>query len=273
MVEWLRRCPVTAKARVRFPVAPRCILVHVAVQFNGTDQGLSVGGARNQLRNLSAAAIACWARLESSPGATNRIIWKWSTATGGNTTRLSLSITTTFGVSIGCRILDADTLATHTSIFSTPPGIGEWHHYIVSIDYSIRTFYLYYDGALINTTLMTVPTAGNTSDTASLTAGIGIANPPTGNSFWPGSIDDMLMFNRLVGPAEAQTIYGSRGRAFLLNGITGCWQLAEGGEGVAVVQAADVSGLGGTASPVGAPVYTGGLTVKRRSRKHLGARA
>jgi hypothetical protein len=242
--------------------------------MNGTDQGLSVGGARGQFRNRSAATICAWAKLESSPGATDRIIVKFSTATGSNTTRVSLGISTTLGIQVACRILDADTLSSHQIVLGTPPAVGAWHHYAVAFDFTLKRFYLYYDGVLVNSTQMTNPTAGNTSDTASLTGGIGIANPPTGNSFWPGSLDDVVFFSRLLGAAEVQTIYASRGQDFILHGITGHWQLAEGGGGVAVATAVDVSGLGGSAAPIGAPVYSGGLTLtRRRARTTVGPRS
>ena len=79
---------------------------------------------------------------------------------------------------------------------------------------------------------------------------------------------------RLLGAAEAQTIYASRGQDFILSGITGHWQLAEGGQGVAVATAVDVSGKGGSAGPIGAPVYTGGLTLtRRRARTTVGPRS
>jgi hypothetical protein len=244
----------------------------VAAKFNGTDQGLSVGGARGQFRNVAASTIACWARVESAM-ATDRVFMKFSTATGSNTTRVSFGLSANLaGIAVGCRILDADALSSHAANFGTPPGIGEWHHYAVAFDFSVKRFYIYYDGALFNSTQMVNPTAGNTSDTASLSGGIGIANPPTGNSFFPGSLDDVIFFNRLLGPAEIQTIYGSRGRDFILRGITGRWQLAEGGEGVAIATAVDVTGLGGSASPIGAPVYTGGTTARRR-RPRMGAGA
>jgi hypothetical protein len=240
--------------------------------MNGTDQGLTIGGPRNQFRNVAAGTMAMWARIESPFAVTDRILMKFSTGTGANTTRVSIGIAAGIvGIQIGCRILDGDTLASHQSNFGTPPGIGEWHHYLVTFDFTLKRFYIYYDGALFNATQMTATTAGNTSDTASLAAYIGYENTASPNRFWPGSMDDVVCFNRLVGANDAQTIYASRGRAFLLNGLTGYWQCAEGGEGVAVVQAADVSGLNGGASPLASPTYTGGITLKRRSRKHLGA--
>jgi hypothetical protein len=245
----------------------------MAVKFNGTDQGLAVGGARGQFRNVAASTICAWARIESELGATNRIIVKFAQGTGDNTTRVSIGITTTFGIQIGCRVLDADSLASHTILLGTPPAIGDWHHYAVAFNFATRTFQLYYDGALVNTTIMTAVTAGSTSDTASRTGGIGIAGlAPPGNSFWPGSIDDVIFYNRVLGPTEIQTIYTGRGQAFILDGITGHWQLAEGGEGVIVATAADVSGLGGAAVGVLSPTYTGGVTSTHRRRKRPEAR-
>jgi hypothetical protein len=245
----------------------------MAVKFNGTDQGLSIGGARGQFRNVAAGTIAAWARIEAGFGVTDRIMVKFTTGTGLNTTRVSLGLDTAFRVTVACRILDADTISSHAITLFVGPNVGEWHHYLVTFDFTLKRFYLYYDGVLANSTQMVNPTAGNTSDTASLAGDIGFENPASPNRSWPGTLDDVFCLNRLVGPGEAETIYGSRGRAFLLNGLTGYWQLAEGGEGVAVVQAADVSGLGGSASIVGAPTYTGGITVKRRNRKHLGAKS
>jgi hypothetical protein len=239
----------------------------MAVQMNGTDQGLSIGGARGQFRNVAAGTIALWARLESAFAATDRILVKFTTGTGANTTRVSLGLSTTLGVQVACRILDTDTISSHQIVLGTPPAVGEWHHYLVTFDFTLKRFYLYYDGILANSTQMTNPTAGNTSDTASLAGVIGFENPATPNRFWPGSLDDVVTLNRLVGPAEAQTICNSRGRAFILDGITGHWPFAEGHDGVAIATAADVTGQGGSASPVGAPVYIGGLTQQRRRRK------
>lgn len=246
----------------------------MAVSFNGTDQGLSIGGARNQFRNTAAATICLWAKLTSLPPG-NRTLVKFSTGTSATSNRAEITVTASLTFRVGTKILDTD-IGSLNSFGTTPAiAVGDWRHYAVVWNYSIKTFYAYLDGVLQNTTILSAAneTAGNTSDTASLSASIGCADPPTGAQFFPGVIDDVVTFNRLLGPAEIQEIYASRGRAFILDGITGHWQLAEGGEGVALVQAVDVSGFGGGATPIGTPSYTGGITLKRRSRKHLGARA
>lgn len=239
----------------------------MAVQMNGTDQGLSIGGARGQFRNVAAGTMAIWARIEGVFGATDRILMKFSTGTALNATRVSFGFSTTLGMQVACRILDADTISSHQFSLFPPPALGEWHHYAVAFDFTLKRFYAYYDGALANSTQMANPTAGNTSDTASLAGVIGFENPATPNRFWPGSLDEAMTFNRLLGPAEIQTLYNSRGQACILDGITGHWQLSEGHDGVAIATAADVTGQGGSAAPVGAPVYIGGLTQKRRRRK------
>lgn len=233
----------------------------MAAQFNGVNQGLSVAAPRSQFRNKSAASVGCWARFDQL--VIDRVMMKFSTGLGSNTTRLSLGITSGAAIQVGCRILDSDSSATHSVLLATPPEAGDWHHYLVAVNYTTRTFQLYYDGALVNTTLMTAVTAGNTSDTNSLSGGIGIANPPTGNAFWSGSIEDMKFFDRIISPAEALTIYTMRGRDHIWEGITGYWPLNDLGPSVAIATAVDVSGLGGAASPIGAPVFGEGITSTR----------
>jgi hypothetical protein len=230
----------------------------MALRTNGTDQGLSVIAPRSQFRNLSEATICCWANFDPF-ATTNRIMIKFSTATGSNTTRISLAITTALRIEVACRILDGDSLAIHQITLSTPPGPGEWHHYAVAFSFTFRRFQLYYDGELLNTTSMTAVTAGNTSDTDSLSGGIAIANPPTGNSFWPGLIDDMRIYQRLLGPAEIATIKTSLGADAIMGSLVSRWTLNELAPDVAVVGAADVSGNGAMALPIGVPVYGPGI--------------
>ncbi len=240
----------------------------MAVLLDGVAEYLSVQGARNQLRNVGVATVCLWARADIVPVTTNRIMMKWSNGTGNNTTRASIGFTTASQLEVAGRALDGDALSTLDFVAGVFTQ-GPWQHVVVVFNFTKASCLVYMNGgSSVSAGSFTNMTAGNTSDTASLTGGIGGAGAPAGNSFWPGALDDLRIYQRVLSPSEIATIYTAKGTDGIEDAaLAGRWPMRELGEGVAVVGAADVTGLGGLATPVSTPVYAPGITRGRRRQR------
>ena len=131
--------------------------------------------------------------------------------------------------------------------------------YNIACSYDGSTLKVYLNGVLNNS--FSVSATPNTAS-GPLTVG---ANPTGGGSYFPGSIDDVRIYNRALTAAEVQTLYQSSLPAHiassintpdLANGLVGWWTFD--GNDVSGTSVFDKSGSGNTGTMVNSPKLIAG---------------
>lgn len=107
-----------------------------------------------------------------------------------------------------------------SDLLSSASAISQalWQHVAVTADFANKRMSIYINGVLNAAKTMTEATLPATSDTNSKNAAVGAICDGSAQ-FMDGLLEDVRVYNRMLGPAEIKTIYTSAGR----DGIwTGC---------------------------------------------------
>jgi hypothetical protein len=163
-----------------------------ALNFNGVSNIVTVGSPA-ALTNLAKYTITAWIKPRSLGEAQlARIVNKRSAA--GWTLFLNTDGSAFF----------RQTFSVTEGAWSTPVNsvaLGAWLHVAVAYDSSLATnrpaFYL--NGKLVTTTVRTAPSGSRSSDAASP---LSIGNASTLDRTFDGAIDDVRIYNRLLGASE-----------------------------------------------------------------------
>ena len=222
---------------------------------------INTGTGRPFMKNVSGGTQMGWvntrllAGFQSLGGAFG--------ATG--TTRFKLSIDSTGHVTWRCNSLDADPTSVITSTNTLTPGTT--YHICGVVNFSSKSGIIYINGAAdpSGVQVFTNMTAGNSSNTNCNLSSIG-AREDGGNNWWNGTIEDVRIYDRALGPAEIATIYATYGKDIITTNLQARWPLNDGGPGSAVNQAADIgpNAFGGIAT--GGTVLWDSNTITTSSR-------
>jgi hypothetical protein len=87
---------------------------------------------------------------------------------------------------------------------TTSSQSNEWYH--LTGVYNGTSILIYINGSLENSSLVANPP----SYSASRTTGLGVVNLDWGGSFFNGSIDDVMIYNRALSAGEVQSVYNSQ---------------------------------------------------------------
>ena len=190
--------------------------------FDGTDDYTQMSTTALPIGN-TARTISLWIRPTTI--AEFRSILYWGSATGNSMTGLDLSSS-------------AIRFGFFSNDLNTPNGkitANVWNHVVATFDGSNRKIYV--NGALA---------ASDTTTTNTVSGNLSIGKRST--SFFPGSIDEIRVYNRALLPDEVSKLYG------FAPGPIGHWKLDDG-SGTAVV---DSSGNSLNLSTVNTPTWAPG---------------
>ena len=172
---------------------------NASLNFDGTDDYVSLGASTNLLRNISAASASVW--VNSSVLAVQKI-FDISVGTSINS-RLEISVDTTNFLCTG-RSGDAET-AQSVATTGITPLLGTWYHVTCVIDYASDSILIYVNGRRVPTSGSPAFTATTTSDTSPQIVVMG-ANADFTTPF-NGQIDDVRVYNYALTSTQIRTLY------------------------------------------------------------------
>lgn len=215
-------------------------------------------GILSALQARAGATLMGWFNVETF--VTNTENWGiyFSNGTNNTQTRLSITARNSTKFRTTSRRLDADAA---TSLDSTlTPSTGVWYHVAAVAEWNNAILRLYINGAQDNSVAIAGWT-GNSSNTASLGASIGVRADALNTTDFDGIMKDLRVYNYAVVPNHIASIYRKGGADTVRNGGIARWKM-NGPAGTSPSSVLDSwGGLHGTA--VGSPVYSAGW-MKRR---------
>jgi hypothetical protein len=155
------------------------------LNFNGTNQYAADTSATLFAANAN-QTLSFWMYVPTNP--TVRKTALCLTSTSGNGTYVGFLTSTTFGV----WRYNATAVVTTTSL----PSAGNWHHIAYVINGSNK--YLYIDGSQAATSTASPNTYTSTRIHVGCTA--------SGADYWPGKVDEVRAYNRVLTLAEIQSL-------------------------------------------------------------------
>ena len=171
-----------------------------ALSFDGVDDILNAG-SRASIDNISTATWTFWAKRTGS--ALGTFMYK-----SDNNTSAGWWIETRTSTSIG--FVEVEGGSDGRRAISGLPGVGEWFHVAVTWTggSTFSTMHLYLNGVEGTDSSTSNGSGGHTTDAAE-TLYIGSSNGgggPAGN-FFPGVLDDIRIYNRILSPDEIKRLY------------------------------------------------------------------
>ncbi|MFJ3528102.1 LamG-like jellyroll fold domain-containing protein [Streptomyces sp. NPDC090132] len=175
-----------------------------AAQFNGTDGFARIAQSRGPHLNTSRSfTVSAWAKLSSKPTKAAVIVQQAGQFSPG----FELYYSTSYG---GWAInqYETDTVGAKIIRAVQPTGstvsIGEWAHIVGVHDTVANTLTLYVNGAKAGTTAL--PNAWYADQSMFLGAGV-YDGGTTPTNYFPGSIDDVRLYDRVVSPDEVAQMF------------------------------------------------------------------
>jgi hypothetical protein len=237
----------------------------MSVSFvNASSQRIDVSGL-SSLANVSGWTMmgrVRFARVDAT-----LVLIDLSVGTSTNT-RAALQITSGGNVQVQARSTDADSLRTTTA--SAAVVANTWYHIAGTVDYTTGIEAIYIDGGII--LAGAVAFAGTaTSNTNSVAALIGSDAGGT-SGFLDGLLEDVRIYNKVLGPNTIQTIADLHGSDFVWDGLTNLWRLNDApsgtlaGTGTVIDLSPTSARRNGT--PVNSPTWDAGVSKFRRKMRY-----
>lgn len=123
-------------------------------------------------------------------------------------------------------------------------NFGTWHHAAVTYDAdsTANDPVFYFDGALVSTVEIAVPSGTRTTDVG---VDLGIGNRPSALSRqFNGSLEDPRLYNRILSAAEIQTIYNIEGADGIVDDLLLRYLMVAGRDGVTITDPTILQDIG-----------------------------
>jgi hypothetical protein len=176
-----------------------------ALQFDGTSQWIAISDAAS-LRP-AAITVSAWIKVSSSVAQRAVIAEKWY---DGSVRGYGIEITNqNCPFQIAFRYSDVNSgNGEHTACSGVTPAVGTWYFVTATYDAALGLATIYVNGVADGTNQ---DTASNSLEQPTSPLGIGAANDGgTWNYLFPGTIDDVRIYNRALSGAEVQQLYDIR---------------------------------------------------------------
>jgi hypothetical protein len=186
---------------------------NAGVQFDGSSQGIVIPSSTALDIGTSGVTISAWVKLDVLPAAMATSFGGIYDATADNyvlyldrgANELRFKATTTGGVSS----------AAHPGVPASMLDTSSWHHVMGTFDGTAGASKIYFNGNFID--ISSVNTTNGLVRAGQLAAIGAQPSAAVGNpleSFFPGAVADVAVWNRPLGLAEAQYLYnGGAGNA------------------------------------------------------------
>lgn len=246
----------------------------MAISCDGGGEGVSIDGAVTATKNQSALTGMIWVRPRSLPATDTKFI-DYSIFNGTNARYTLQYDSATPGVPfVGGRATDGEGLKQVDGTQAIV--VGQWTHIIGVLDYANSLGMIYINGVLNVALSVTSPPfaaaqTANTNSENSSGSGGGIGVRVNATQSFIGDIEDMRLYNRVIGPAEAMTIYAALGEDGIQNGLLHRFPMNDYGPGTVVgdgtvVNIAEFERVDGSVM-AGTPTYVEGIIRSARKRQ------
>ncbi len=162
-----------------------------AIKLNGTNQSFTTEGP--VVDTTGSYTISAWAQLDKTPGGA------WSTIVGQDSSLGSSAFYLQYG---GGGRWAFSYEGEPRAEYVVQPVLGDWYHVVGVRDAADQKLKLYVNGELVGQS----DVCGGTTPSGPLTIGRGqwSGNPV---DYWPGTIDDVRVFDRALSDAEVAQVY------------------------------------------------------------------
>jgi hypothetical protein len=185
------------------PVAAfRSINNLASLQFKDGDTFMEWVGGKTVAKNRSGLTISMVIRADNTTSDQNLI--HITTPTAG-ASRASIRLITGGNVMLLARALDADTLSYITTA-GAPITAGNWYHLMGTFNYSTKTGEIFVNNVSSLSATFTAMTAGNTSNTDSITGPL-IGREAAGTRFFNGLIAHVAIWNGVMSVGNRGTLH------------------------------------------------------------------
>jgi len=187
-----------------------------ALSFDGSDEYVDLGTSAGNFNNTDSFSVSAWINANTL-NSTNRCIV--NRVTGSQANGWEMRITTANKVRFILASTDANYNGQDTTVLST----NTWYHVVGTWNGSDAKIFL--NGVEDTSTPITQNSVGTITGTRTLAVG---ANAITSSSYFPGSIDDVRIYNRALTAQEVKELYvnPNAGLSFIDGGV---WEAAIGG--------------------------------------------
>ncbi len=242
----------------------------MSVSFDSaSSQRIDVSGL-SSLANVAGWTLMGRVRLKRTDATLVLIDISVGTGTG---TRAAIQFGATGLVQVQARSTDADTLRT-TSTGAGVVTAGTWYHIAATVDYTTGVETIYVDGG-VSVAAAVAFAAAVSANTNSVSALIG-ADAGGTSGFMDGLLEDVRVYNKVLGPNTIQTIAALHGSDFVWDGLTNLWRLndspsgALSGTGTVVDLSPTSNRRNGT--QVNSPTWDSGVSRFRRKMRYAPTR-
>ena len=138
---------------------------------------------------------------------------------------------------------------------------GTFFHVACTYNFSSNAMEIFLDGVSDGTS------SNANDDPGTFTLRLGHRTGASSSEHFPGILDDVRIYDRVISLAEAAAIHGSRGTDGIVKGLIARWLLNEDAPGTVASGAGlnkDISGQGNNGTPTNGPTFTDGILRFRR---------
>ena len=186
-----------------------------ALSLDGVDDYVSVPDSASLNVGVGSFSTAAWVKLSST--ASGRVVNKFNAGTSAGWL-FDVNNTTTGTNSPGfVRFRIRDGTANFDYATNGSLGTGSWKHVVATVNRTTNELKLFVDGVQVGATQSISSVTGSLSTATAL--GIGTI-PSTLGSYFPGSLDDLRVYNRALSASEVSTLAA---QGSVASGLVGYW--------------------------------------------------
>jgi hypothetical protein len=213
----------------------------MAVKFPGGNNNfisMITGTVNTATKNQSALTAMAWVRWDVINAIQTIAVWSTPTATS---TRLGIKMIATGALQVIARALDADALTSINTTSTTLITQGVWFHFAAAVNIASGSAAIYLNGvAQAIDPFVNNFGAAATSNTNGVLQRIGCA-ATINTEILTGAIEDVRLYQRIVGPAEMMTIYTAQGVDHIVQNLANRYPLKELSQGLTFANADNIA--------------------------------
>ncbi len=177
-----------------------------ALRFNGTNQDVLVPNSADMNIGTNAVTLSAWVKLDQLPSA---ISGSFSGIFDSEPDDYVMYLDKS-NSELRFKVTTSGNIAERPGVPASLLDTTNWHHVMGVYDGAAGEARMYFDGQLADTHVNSSLTANvRTGQIAGIGSQVAAASPNAASSLFKGNIDDLGIWNRALGLAEAQYLYNS----------------------------------------------------------------